>query len=245
MNKKIIDVRKILQASEQSASIAQQPPQSNQEYTYGRTLPYQGVILHTLREELLDPLTNNYPLALATIVNKPIVCYQVEYLLRHGIHDIQITVEKKFASKIERYLRNHFKDLNSQDNQSRTNIELVVFQEEEEPVTVLKAMSQRLQGDFIVIEGTSLIDICLDELLDTHLQCESTITVLMKEFDMSKGVKQADAESQDIFGVSTWSTEGYRQTQTMPKKACRIVLKAAKSDAQNGTINFKTSLMRK
>lgn len=104
-------------------------------------------------------------------------------------------MEKKFASKIERYLRNHFKDLNNKDGRSKTNIELIVFQEEEEAVTVLKALSSRLHGDFIVIEGTSLIDICLDELLDTHLQCEGTITVLMKEFDMSKGVKQADAES--------------------------------------------------
>ena len=81
MNKKIIDVRKIFQASGEQAAgtssiISSSTPMSgNQEYTYGRTLPYQAVILHTLREELLDPLTNNYPLALATIVNKPIVCY--------------------------------------------------------------------------------------------------------------------------------------------------------------------------
>jgi len=31
--------------------------------------------LHTSREEILYPLTDNYPLALANIANKPIICY--------------------------------------------------------------------------------------------------------------------------------------------------------------------------
>lgn len=187
-------------------------------------------------------------MALANIVNKPIVCYQVEYLLRHGIHDIQITVEKKFASKIERYLRNHFKDFNCIDGCSKTTIDLVVFLEEEEPVNVLKAMASRLHSDFVVIEGNALIDTPLDELLDTHVLCHSSITALIKEFDMSKGgkgAKQADVDSQDIFGVSEWSTDGYRNGTTFPKKACRIVLKSSKSDAKNGTINIKTSLLKK
>ena len=110
---------------------------------------------------------------------------------------------------------------------------------------MLKTIAPRLLGDFIVIEGTSLVDVSLDELLDTHLQARGTITMLLKELDMSKGNKQAEAEAEDIFGISTWSTEGYRQTATVPKKACRIVLKAAKSTAQDGTIQFKTSLMKK
>ena len=106
----------------------------------------------------------------------------------------------------------------------------------------------RLQSDFIVIEGNTLIDTPLDEILDTHVLCQSSITALIKEFDMSKGgkgAKQADVDSQDIFGVSEWSTDGYRNGTTFPKKACRIVLKSSKSDAKNGTINIKTSLLKK
>ena len=69
----------------------------------------QALILHTSREEILDPLTNNYPLALLPVVNKPLVCYQLEYLLAHGIREIMISCERKYASKIERYLKNFFK----------------------------------------------------------------------------------------------------------------------------------------
>lgn len=182
-------------------------------------------------------------MALADVVNKPIVCYQVEYLLRHGIHDIQITVEKKFASKIERYLRNHFKDIGAVDGHSQTSIELVVFHEEEDQVSVLKAMASRIPGDFIVIEGNTLTDTPLHDLLDTHVQSESSITSLIKEFDMSKG--KLEMELPDIFGVSTWSTDGYRTAEATPARAYRIVLKAAKTDIEYGTINLKSSLLKK
>jgi NDP-sugar pyrophosphorylase family protein len=49
----------------------------------------------------------NCPLAMANIniVNKPLIIYQLEYLQKYGIHEIIITVEKKFAHKIEKYLK--------------------------------------------------------------------------------------------------------------------------------------------
>lgn len=94
--------------------------------------------MHTSREYILDPLTDNYPLAMINIVNKPILCYQLEYLISYGIHEIQITVEKKFANKIERYLKNYYKSVEGES--AKTNIELVVFQEEEDAVSTLKAL---------------------------------------------------------------------------------------------------------
>ena len=106
-------------------------------------------------------------------------------------------MEKKFASKIERYLRNHFKDFNCADQCSKTTIDLVVFLEEEEPVSVLKALASRLHGELVIIEGNTLIDMPLDELLDTHIQCQSSVTCLLKEFDMSQGGRGAKQTETD------------------------------------------------
>ena len=97
------------------------------DYAFSRAQAYQAVILHTLSEELLHPVTNNYPLAMATIVNKPLVCYQIEYLLRHGIHDIFITVEKKYAGKVDRYIKLYFKDINKDNSKHKTSIEIISF----------------------------------------------------------------------------------------------------------------------
>ena len=81
---------------------------------------------------MVFPLTDNYPLAISDIVNKPILCYQLEYLQRYGIHDIMITVSKLYAHRLEKYLKNHYKTLDRQ-----TNVELVVFSKNEEQIVAL------------------------------------------------------------------------------------------------------------
>ena len=83
--------------------------------------------MHTTRDEMLDmdaQILESYPLAMANIniVNQPLILYQLDYLQKYGIHDILITVEKKFAHKIEKYLKNNFVN---QD--PLANIDLVVF----------------------------------------------------------------------------------------------------------------------
>jgi hypothetical protein len=62
------------------------------------------------------------------------------------------------------------------------------------------------------MEGNSLIDIPLDDILDTHLLSKSSITSLVKEFDMMKGGKGAKMSDvaggcQDIYGISSWTPE--------------------------------------
>lgn len=140
------DIRKIVltrvagQGFERSTTISSSQT-NTQSAAYGihhnvlRHQNYQAVILHTSRDEMLDFIDENYPLALVCVVNKPIISYQIEYLERYGINNIMITVERKYASKVERYLKNCYTPVSSSDS---LNIELVVFQEEEEPMTVLR-----------------------------------------------------------------------------------------------------------
>lgn len=92
-------------------------------------------------------------------------------------------------------------------------IDLIVFSEEEEPVVVLQMLQSRLLSDFIVLEGNSLLDVPLDEILDTHLLSEASITTLIKEFDMVKGgegAKLAEVGSEDVFGLSSYTPEQLR-----------------------------------
>lgn len=129
-----------------------------------RSTGYQSIILHTSRDEMLDFIDESYPLALVCVVNKPIISYQLEYLENYGVTNIMITVEKKYYKKMENYLKNFYNPVNDQ-----VNIELVVFQEEQEPMQVFRHLSQRITTSLIVMEGNCLVDVPLDAILDSHV----------------------------------------------------------------------------
>jgi len=60
------------------------------------------------------------------------------------------------------------------------------------------------------MEGNTLVDVPLDQILDTHALSKSSFTILTKEYDMvkgSKGPKKKDVESIDIFGLSSRTPE--------------------------------------
>ena len=113
------------------------------------------MLLHTCNNEMMGTLNNNYsetineayPLALMEIVNKPLLCYQLEYLERYGIHNILITIDRKYANRIEKYIKNHYKRVSD-----KLNIELVVFHEkEEDSMVALSLLQPKLNSDFIVM----------------------------------------------------------------------------------------------
>lgn len=167
--------------------------------------------MHTSSNEMMYPLTDNYPLAIANIVNKPVLCYQLEHLIRFGFVDIHICVEKRFTHKVERYLKNHFKIPTV--HEGKINIDILSFNEDLYTVQVLRELQSRITSDLLVMEGDTIIDIPLDEMLDTHLTTGASLTCLIKEFDMTKGgkgAKMADVESDDIFGISTWMEDQSR-----------------------------------
>ena len=60
--------------------------------TISRYNTMQAVILQNTREDLLDPVTTNYPLPLVPVVNKPLLCYQLEYLQSFGVREIIVSV---------------------------------------------------------------------------------------------------------------------------------------------------------
>jgi len=105
-----------------------------------------------------------------------------------------------------------------------------------------------LQSDFIVIEGNSVLDVPLDEILDTHMLSGASLTALIKEFDMVKGgegAKLAEVGSEDVFGLSSYTPEERRLGDQELYQSNRIVLKTNKQDAKNGILNVKHSLLKK
>jgi translation initiation factor eIF-2B subunit gamma len=86
----------------------------------------------------LQPATDNYPLALLPIANKAILSYQIEYLERNGIHRIIVVIEKRYATKIEKFFKDHFVA------HEKSDIDLVVLSDEEESANVLKLLKDKI-----------------------------------------------------------------------------------------------------
>jgi len=98
---------------------------------------------------------------------------------------------------------------------------LIVFQEEKEHIEVLQMIQSRIYADTIIMESNSIYDVPLDGILDTHRLAGGSITALLKEYDMKKeakgskaptniGSKMADVDTDDIFGISSWSPDQVR-----------------------------------
>lgn len=102
---------------------------------------------------------------MSNIVNKPILAYQLEYLQRHGIVDILITVTKKYVKKIQSYLEKYYKNLVEDPN---VNVELVVFVDDIEPASALLSIQSKIYTNFIAILADVMVDVPLDEIIDTH-----------------------------------------------------------------------------
>ena len=95
-----------------------------------------------------------------------------------------ITVTKKAVKKIQTYLEKYY--INLCEN---ANIELVVFVDDIDQVNALLALQSRIYTNIVCMEPDVLVDVPLDEIMDTHYLSQSALTVLGKEFDMNKSSK--------------------------------------------------------
>lgn len=98
------------------------------------------------------------------------------------------------------------------------------------------------------MESNTLLDIPLDELIKTHTLASSSITALVKEFDMNKGgkgPKVTEVDARDIFGLSSYDDEQFRTGADSSYQFNRIVLKMDKFDAQPPRkVNLKSSFLK-
>ncbi len=78
-------------------------------------------------------------MALLPIANKPLLSYQLDYLERNGINKIFVVIEKRFLSKIEKYMNTFFVP-----NVEGTEVELIALSDEEESANVLKLLKDKL-----------------------------------------------------------------------------------------------------
>ncbi len=118
----------------------------------------------------LRPLTCTVPKPMVTLLDKPLVEYAVEHLVRHGIRDMAFTLMYRPGVIIE-----HFEDYRN------VNIEHYI---EDEPLGTagsVKNAAAFVDGTFIIISGDALCDIDLTDAVLFHRNMQAKATIVLKK----------------------------------------------------------------
>lgn len=95
-----------------------------------------------------------------------------------------------------------------------------------------------------------LVDISLEQVIDSHNLNDNAVTLVLKELDLQSQKTKAqkgEVETYDIFGLSEWSADSDRAADLTSGKALmqRLLFKSNSVENQNMPLYVKPSLLRK
>ncbi|MGD6803969.1 sugar phosphate nucleotidyltransferase [Rossellomorea vietnamensis] len=138
----------------------------------------KGVILAGGRGTRLKPYTLSIPKPMVTIMNKPILEYNIDLLKDNGISSIMVTTCYK-AEKILEYF----------GDGSKLGVSITYLQEELPLGTAggVFGSSDFLDEAFVVISGDAFTSLSLQDAIQFHQQNDSLLTIVGKELDSPQG----------------------------------------------------------
>jgi len=190
---------------------------------------FQAVILAGYGNRMY-PLTeeNSLPKALLPIANKPLLYYQLQWLVKAGIQDVIVTCHKDIAQKINVYLNTVYDVFNE------IKVEVVAINDyvgTADALRYLKEKDKLKQMDLIVISCDLVTDIPPHHILDVHRVVNPAMTALYYEdpkADSEKTNKEMDTA--DYIGID-------------PNRS-QLVYVASKTDFSS-ELPFRMSLLQK
>jgi NDP-sugar pyrophosphorylase family protein len=163
----------------------------NSEYVETRHPEYQVVIIVDFDDGRLFPLTEQTPKCLLPIANKKLLAYQLDMLTKSGVAGkfsfnciLHALVIKNFLSILETYIvspedyeaeLNHFLHDYVRGSMS---IELVVAQNMMGSADALRAVSDRIRGDFFCLGADFISQVSLADMVNLHRLSVSDVTML-------------------------------------------------------------------
>jgi NDP-sugar pyrophosphorylase family protein len=136
------------------------------------------------RGERLKPLTDDLPKAMAPINRRPLIAYQADWLVRHGVKDIVFLCGWKGET-----IRDHFGDGRKFGFKAHYSFE-------DTPLgrggAVRKGLSlvPRAESQVVVLNGDNITDQDLGELIALHRRKRAMATMMLVPYQSQYGVVQ-------------------------------------------------------
>ncbi len=177
----------------------------------------QAVILAGERGAPLYPLTASQPRAMLPLVGKPLVQYQLELLIKHGITEAILCLQvmpEAFESR--------FKDGDALGMTLRYHRELAPLGT---AGAVRSVLPRLIEESVLVLNGHNLTDADLTRLLESHQERDAGVTMLL-----------AQVENPSRFGVVSFDSDG---------KITAFREKPSVEETQSGFINAGVYVIRR
>lgn len=190
---------------------------------------FQAVILAGYGNRMY-PLTEEYslPKALLPVANKPLIYYQLKWLVNAGIQDVIVTCHKDVAQKINNYLNTIYEMF------SDIKIETVAINDyvgTADALRILREKDKIKQMDLIVLSCDLVTDIPPHHILDVHRVYNPAMTALFYDTPKSDNEKtNKETDTADFIGIE-------------PNRS-QLLYVASKADF-NSELPFRMNLLQK
>lgn len=192
---------------------------------------FQAIILAGGSGIRLYPLTDAQPKCLLHVNGKPLLWYQLQLLENARFGEVLIVAVAEMVPPIEKYLTCDYVGA----------IMPVICQVENgmDTADAIRAISNKIDRDFIVIAGDLITDGTLHHLADTHRINNATVTMMYqpqthknrREKDMVDCIGLSDSNRVIFHSQAIQLTEKFRITKALLKRTPRIDLHSNLYDA--------------
>nr|CCA27544.1 translation initiation factor eIF2B subunit gamma pu [Albugo laibachii Nc14] len=192
---------------------------------------FQAIILAGGSGIRLYPLTDAQPKCLLPVNEKPLLWYQLQLLENARFDHVLIVTAAEMVPPIQKFL--------TCDYVGAIKTEICQVESGLETVEALRAISNRIDRDFIVITGDLITDATLHHLADIHRIKNATVTIMCqsqthknrREKDMVDCIGLSNEHRVIFHSQAIHLTEQLRITKTLLKRAPQINLHTNLYDA--------------
>jgi translation initiation factor eIF-2B subunit gamma len=185
----------------------------------------QAVILSIGKDALMYPLTSakQLPKSLLPIGGVPLIWFQLSLLRQAGFDNVLIAVEEPFSEVVTKSVKKY-----KERTEKLGGLTITVKSVEEQLGTAdtLRAISQHITNDFLVLSGDLIIDNVVEELANVHHLNDASVTMVLHDTKARKkgldGVNYIALAAQDgrvLQMINEHSLEG--ETLSIPKAMLR------------------------
>ena len=166
-----------------------------------RNEEFQAVLVVEYDDGRMYPIVEDIPKCLLPIANRPLLAYQLDMLVKSGVWEIYIVAPADYQAPLSHFLSDHMSE--------NVVIDLVIVENMMGSVDGLRAVSERIRGDFIYITSDVFCKIPLGELAQTHRLKSADVTMLLTAAPMDEPEKKGgkrkirlDEEDQEFIGFN-------------------------------------------